>query len=138
VPEPGPDGAVQSLLTISRDVTEHRRAEANLSAVYQQLVAQQDRVQELLSHMGEKRERTPPAAQLDRLTKRERLILRRLTAGLTNRQIGAEMGLTVGTVKNQVARILSKLNVTDRTQAAVRAVELGLVRVADQEQTSSA
>jgi PAS domain S-box-containing protein len=136
VPEPGPDGSVQSLLTISRDVTEQRRAEANLSAVYQQLAVQQNRIQELLSRLTPERtpsrERAPLAPQLYRLSARERIILGRLAAGLTNREIGAEIGLTVGTVKNQVARILSKLNVTDRTQAAVRAVELGLVHAADQ------
>jgi PAS domain S-box-containing protein len=138
VPEHGADGSVQSLLTISRDVTEQRQAEANLLAVYQQLVAQQNRVQELLGHLAQVRERTPRGAHLASLSERERLILRRLAAGLTNREIGAEIGLTVGTVKNQVSRILSKLNVSDRTQAAVRAIELGLVLEADQEQTSIA
>ena len=61
------------------------------------------------------------------LPRRERDILRLVAAGLTNREIGSEIGLAVGTVKNEVAKILSKLNVTDRTQAAVQAVVLGLV-----------
>jgi len=50
---------------------------------------------------------------------------------MTNREISAEIGLTTGSVKNHVARLLSNLNVTDRTQAAVRAVELGLVHGAE-------
>jgi DNA-binding NarL/FixJ family response regulator len=64
------------------------------------------------------------------LNYRERHMLRLIAAGYTNREIGAEIGLAIGTVKNHVATILSKLNVTDRTQAAVRAVELGLVQTA--------
>jgi DNA-binding NarL/FixJ family response regulator len=72
------------------------------------------------------------APQAEQLTKRERDILRLLTFGRTNRQISARTGLAFGTVKNYVSQLLTKLGVTDRTQAAVRAVELGLVRPADQ------
>jgi PAS domain S-box-containing protein len=132
LPEPGPDGSVQSVLTISHDVTEQRRAESERSELYQELRAQQNRVQELM--MGRlvqdgarTLDRTAPAALLEHLNYRERHILCRLAAGCTNREIAVEIGLTVGTVKNQVAGILAKLNVTDRTQAAVRAVVLGLV-----------
>jgi DNA-binding NarL/FixJ family response regulator len=57
----------------------------------------------------------------------DRNVLHLVAKGLTNREIGARLGRTPGTVKNYVAAILSKLNVSDRTQAAVRAVELGLV-----------
>jgi PAS domain S-box-containing protein len=126
VPNAGPDGAVQSLLTISRDVTELRRAEADRLALYQQLVAQQNRVQELMSRLAQDGERMPLPLQAH-LSDRERQILRLLAAGRSNPEIGAELGRATGTVKNHVARILSKLDMTDRTQAAVRAVELGLV-----------
>jgi DNA-binding NarL/FixJ family response regulator len=77
------------------------------------------------------RERMLARAAPPSLSMRERHILRYLAAGWTNREIGAELGLSTGTVKNQVARVLSKLNVTDRTQAAVRAVLLGLVDTAE-------
>ena len=53
---------------------------------------------------------------------------------MSNREIGTELGLTTGTVKNQVARILAKLNVTHRTQAAVRAVRMGLIDTVEQEE----
>ena len=122
---PGLDGSATSLLTISHDVTEQRRAEADRAALYQQLVAQQAIVQELMAERS--REHTHPLMQAEFLSYRERHMLRLIAAGLTNREIGAEIGLAIGTVKNHVATILSKLNVTDRTQAAVRAVELGLV-----------
>jgi len=130
VPEPGSDGAMQFVLTIARDVTEQRHAEAERSDLYRQLLEQQNRVLELMGRLapnGQRTlERTAPASA-HQLTDRERQILRLVAAGRTNREIGAQIGLTAGTIKNQVARILSKLNVTDRTQAAVRAVELGLV-----------
>jgi PAS domain S-box-containing protein len=130
VPEIGPDGEVQSLLSISRDITAQRAAEAERSELYRQLVVQQNQVRELVGRLGQDRERSrrgSEAALLLSLTDRERYILRLLAAGRTNREIGAEIGLTSGTAKNQVAQILSKLNATDRTQAAVRAVELGIV-----------
>jgi PAS domain S-box-containing protein len=129
VPEPGPDGSVQSLLTISRDVTEQRRAEADRSVLYQQLVAQQNRLEEVIDRLALDRERLrqrlSPAAGLEHLSNRERQILRLLAGGMTNRAIGVELGLSTGTIKNHVSRIFAKLNVTDRTHAAVLAVELG-------------
>jgi RNA polymerase sigma factor (sigma-70 family) len=137
VPEFGVDGSVRSLLTMSRDVTEQRRAEADRSTLYEQLVAQQKRVLELMDRLEREAKatsaRTAHMAQLEHMSNRERQILGLVAAGWTNRQIGAELRLTVGTVKNQVARILSKLNVSDRTQAAVRAVLLGLVETAELE-----
>jgi DNA-binding NarL/FixJ family response regulator len=125
---PDLDGGVVSLLTISHDVTEQRRAETDRVALFGQLVAQQNLVQELMAQDRQRwRDRTPPAVASESLNYRERHMLRLIAAGLTNREIAAEIGLAIGTVKNHVATILSKLNVTDRTQAAVRAVELGLV-----------
>jgi len=53
--------------------------------------------------------------------------LRLLAAGWSNREIATQLGLQTGTVKNHVATILTKLDVNDRIQAAVRAVDLGLV-----------
>ncbi len=72
----------------------------------------------------------PGAGRLSRpvaLQAREREILQLLAAGMTNREIGRELHLATGTVKNRVASILAKLRVSDRTQAAVRALELGLL-----------
>jgi DNA-binding CsgD family transcriptional regulator/PAS domain-containing protein len=60
------------------------------------------------------------------LSVREREVLALLARGETNRQIGAAIGLSPGTVKKHVEHILRKLGVGDRTQAAVRAAELGL------------
>jgi len=65
------------------------------------------------------------------LTRRERQVLRLLAQGQTNREIAGNLVITAGTAKQHVERILGKLGVSDRTQAAVRAVELGLLDSSD-------
>lgn len=61
------------------------------------------------------------------LTTREREVLRLLARGRSNRAIATELFLSEGTVKGYVSVILSKLQVEDRTQAALWAVKNGLV-----------
>jgi DNA-binding NarL/FixJ family response regulator len=68
-----------------------------------------------------------PGASPERLTRREREVLQQIVAGRTNRQIAEELSLSAGTVKIHVEHIIAKLGVVDRTQAAVRAVESGLL-----------
>jgi DNA-binding NarL/FixJ family response regulator len=63
----------------------------------------------------------------ERLTPREHEVLRLLAQGQTNREIAKSLVVSVGTVKVHVEHIIAKLGVSDRTQAAVRAVELGLL-----------
>lgn len=69
-----------------------------------------------------------PAALARPLTPRELEVLRLTAQGKTNRAIGEQLCITAGTVKLHVERIIEKLEVSDRTQAAVRAVQLGLLR----------
>jgi len=61
------------------------------------------------------------------LSEREREILRLLAQGLSNREIAMRLSLAEGTVKNYVTNILQKLGARDRTQAALRARELGVI-----------
>ena len=61
------------------------------------------------------------------LTNREMQVLRHISMGLSNREIGKSLGISVETVKEHVQNILRKLNVNDRTQAAVWAVKRGVV-----------
>ncbi len=70
-----------------------------------------------------------PAAPvlLEPLSERELEILARVAAGDSNKEIAAALYITEGTVKNHVTNILGKLGVRDRTQAALRARELGLI-----------
>lgn len=61
------------------------------------------------------------------LTPREHQVLGLIAAGLTNREIGEELGIATGTAKAHVERVIGKLGVADRTQAAVQGIALGLV-----------
>jgi two-component system NarL family response regulator len=67
--------------------------------------------------------RSPVFAALERLTPREREVLDALASGGTNKEIALALGITPGTVKTHVERVIGKLGVRDRTQAAVIAVE---------------
>jgi DNA-binding NarL/FixJ family response regulator len=67
-------------------------------------------------------------AELAELTPREREVLTLIAAGLSNSEIAAQLVLSQATIRTHVNRILSKLALRDRTQAAVLAYETGLVR----------
>jgi DNA-binding NarL/FixJ family response regulator len=60
------------------------------------------------------------------LTKREYQVLRHLAYGLSNREIGKSLSISIETVKEHVQNILRKLDAADRTEAAVWAVKKGL------------
>ncbi|MDQ3791231.1 MAG: response regulator transcription factor [Actinomycetota bacterium] len=70
-------------------------------------------------HHGE-----PPAQAL---TRRESEILGLMKLGKSNRQIAEEVGVSLATAKNHVGHIIAKLGVSDRTQAVVRGLELGIL-----------
>jgi DNA-binding NarL/FixJ family response regulator len=74
----------------------------------------------------------PPARDLETsllepLSERELEVLRLLSTGLSNREIAERLFLSEGTVKNYVTSILQKIGARDRTQAALRGRELGLI-----------
>jgi DNA-binding NarL/FixJ family response regulator len=71
---------------------------------------------------GERGEKVFPR----QLTPRELDVLRLLAAGRTNREITQQLHLSLSTVKTHLEHIMDKLEVSDRTQAALKAVELGL------------
>ena len=75
---------------------------------------------------GRVTERTAPDATIDPLSDREREVLRLLAEGLENSQIAQALGVAPRTVRNHVSRILEKLGVDNRIQAAVFAVRSGL------------
>ena len=70
----------------------------------------------------------PRSPELTRLTDRETDVLREIASGRSTGEIAARLFVSEGMVKTHVAGILRKLEVRDRTQAAVAAYELGLVR----------
>jgi LuxR family maltose regulon positive regulatory protein len=70
-----------------------------------------------------------PAAQplLDPLSERELEVLQLVASGASNQEIALALVLALGTIKLHVSHILSKLGVNSRTQAILRARELGLL-----------
>ncbi len=82
------------------------------------------------SHLNKIKEllakRLDPVADEVPLTKREYQVLRHLAYGLSNREIGRSLNISIETVKEHVQNILRKLDAADRTEAAVWAVKRGL------------
>jgi two-component system nitrate/nitrite response regulator NarL len=98
-------------------------------AAGEQLLSQQE-VIEALRLIGRERESTREARfAIDKLTPREREVLRALAEGLSDKEIAQRLHLGVGTVYSHVANILSKLEVSSRLQALVFAVRHGLVTI---------
>jgi DNA-binding NarL/FixJ family response regulator len=132
IPELARDGSVEALLVIARDVTHRRRIETQREEQQRQLLAREQRLEELLeqvvSAQVDEQRRRAEVARLEPLSNRERQVLGLLAQGRTNAEIARELLVSPGTVKNHVSRILPKLGAVDRTQAAARAVELGLIR----------
>jgi DNA-binding NarL/FixJ family response regulator len=69
----------------------------------------------------------PAPPPTDALTGRETEVLRLIAAGATNREIATRLFLSEGTVKNHISRILGRLGLRDRTQAAIYARDRGLL-----------
>ena len=68
-----------------------------------------------------------PSLKLTDLTSREIEVLRLIARGATNREIAEQLIISEGTVKNHISNILSRLQLRDRTQAAIYAREMGLL-----------
>ena len=74
-------------------------------------------------------EKNEDELKIDSLTKREVQVLKELAVGKFNRDIAKEMEISERTVKNHISSIFKKLDVTDRTQAAVFAIKNNLIQI---------
>ena len=71
--------------------------------------------------------RSASPANLDELTRREHDVIRLVVLGRSNKEIGKDLSISEDTAKKHVQTIMLKMGVSDRTQAAVKAVRAGLV-----------
>ncbi|ACK60735.1 MULTISPECIES: response regulator [Bacillus] len=113
---------------ILKDVEPDQLVEAIRSAYKGNIQLHPDIANALLSQtlpVEEKEEE--PSIQVDVLTARENEVLQLLAKGMSNKEIASVLVITEKTVKAHVSSILSKLNLSDRTQAALYAVKNGIV-----------
>lgn len=97
--------------------------------LFQRFYDEELRQLQALNHSVEGRANTPSL-----LTRRETEILGYVARGYMNKQIANELGLSAQTIKNQLSSVLHKLEVSDRTQAAVLAIHNGWISSVDREQ----
>nr|WP_153579393.1 response regulator transcription factor [Bacillus thuringiensis] len=113
---------------ILKDVEPDQLVEAIRSAYKGNIQLHPDIANALLSQtlpVEEKEEES--SIQVDVLTARENEVLQLLAKGMSNKEIASVLVITEKTVKAHVSSILSKLNLSDRTQAALYAVKNGIV-----------
>jgi len=117
-----PEGFIRSFVDAGRGLIPLLQ-EAALRGVEPEYAGQ------ILSAMGaEHRKETPAQGNLvEPLSGREIEVLRLVTAGLSNREIAAKLVISPGTAKTHIHHLCGKLGVRNRTEAATRAKELGLV-----------
>ncbi|MEA5361513.1 response regulator transcription factor [Amycolatopsis sp., V23-08] len=119
-------GAVGYLL---KDVSSARLVEAVLAAARGESVLQPSVAAKVVARFAQLPETAAPRPQplVVPLSERELEVLRLVADGRSNREIAASVFLAEGTVKNHVTNVLGKLGARDRTQAALRARDLGLL-----------
>jgi DNA-binding NarL/FixJ family response regulator len=117
---------------------ELEEARAQVLELYRELARRNQELHELVTRLTERPAEAAPRAvaakalraddaPVERLTPREHEVLRYIAQGLTNSEIAAALVVSLATVKFHVEHVIAKLGVADRTQAAVRAVELGFL-----------
>jgi RNA polymerase sigma factor (sigma-70 family) len=116
---------VTGAVGVFSDTSRQRRLELELSDSLREQRRLAARVAVLERQIADTHERTARVGELPEisLSPREREILELIARGLTNREIAAALGVSVGTVKTHVEHVFRKLGVTHRTQAVTWAEE---------------
>lgn len=104
---------------------------AELKKAIQTVVSGETYIQpNLIPALNSKRvERDSDKDKIDNLTRRELQVLKLLAVGSYNKEIAEKLGISERTVKNHVSNIFKKLEVTDRTQAAVFTIRNNLITI---------
>jgi DNA-binding NarL/FixJ family response regulator len=110
---------------VTKEVTARRLIQAVRAVASGERVLEPGLLSELVGEV-DKRPSTTEIETIETLSVTEREVLRLITRGQTNRQIAQALGYRLGTVKSYVQRIMLKLGVADRIQAAVKAARYGL------------
>ena len=134
--ERSPGSKFVVLTTYEGDEDIHRALEAGARGYIIKGMPYQTLIEALLRvHAGGRFLPAPVAKALEcrmpdsELSAREREVLRHLVGGMSNKEIATLLGITEATVKCHVSTILMRLNVSDRTQAVVTALQRGLVHL---------
>ena len=117
-------GAVGYLL---KDASSERLLEAIRGAARGDSFLQPSIASKVIAEFSRLPARAPSPAEAPLLSSREGEVLRLLARGTSNKEIAGALFVAEGTGKNHVTSILTKLRVDDRTQAALRARDLGLI-----------
>ncbi|MEJ2556392.1 MAG: response regulator transcription factor [Anaerolineae bacterium] len=113
-------GAIGYLL---KDAQEDVLVEAIKAAYRGEPHFSQPALHQLMKRLGAPDQASP----VDGLTERELDVLRLVAHGLSNKEIARSLGLSKGTVKVHVSNVLNKLGASSRTQAAMMALQIGLI-----------
>ena len=119
-------GAVGYLL---KDVPSEKLVEAIRGVARGESFLEPSIVNKIVAEFARLSPQRPSSSQplIEPLSERELEILRLLGQGASNKEIADHLVITVGTVKNHLTNIMAKLGVRDRTQAALKARELGII-----------
>jgi two-component system NarL family response regulator len=131
-----PNARIIVLTTYDGDEDIHRALQAGAQGYLLKDMFREELLEAIRSvHAGFRRIPAAVASKLaDRigivdLTAREMEVLQLIAAGKSNREIGLALAITEGTVKGHVNNILSKLGVSDRTQAVTTALQRGIIHL---------
>lgn len=105
-----------------KDVSLEQLASAIASVAEGRLILQPSITETLLRNLQGRSDSRLDDQFAEPLTERERGVIRLMAGGFSNREIGEMLGLSEGTVKNYVSRLLLKLDARDRTSAVLKAI----------------
>ena len=131
-----PDAKIIVLTTYDGDEDIFRALQAGAQSYLLKGVSFEDLTEAIrMVHAGHKRipaevaERLAERFSVEPLTGREQQVLELIVRGKSNKEIGTDLKISEATVKSHINSLLSKLGVTDRTQAATTAIQRGLVHL---------